>query len=213
MEIAFRSHLDSNTVFATAVLSWHVQKFVAIWWPVTELLQGAVSIEIELRAKNRCWNGPLGHYSLSKKTSYHRISWCLDATRLVVIIIISLWNLTGISAALLPMGQMLNYKANGKALTRISLLRGFTRSFGKKPYHLDNRGPGDRFTRRLAHFSNLITSLKLANLFGELKCFTNRANLFIVTRLLICWSIWELTFGKRAHFWKKVSGEGYSPKG
>ena len=35
----------------TAVLSWHVQKFVAIWWPVTELWQGEVSIEFELRAK------------------------------------------------------------------------------------------------------------------------------------------------------------------
>ena len=26
----------------TAVLSWHVQNFVAIWWPVTELQQGKV---------------------------------------------------------------------------------------------------------------------------------------------------------------------------
>ena len=37
----------------TAVLSWHVQNFVAIWWPATELWQGEVSIEFELRAKNR----------------------------------------------------------------------------------------------------------------------------------------------------------------
>ena len=37
----------------TAVLSWHVQKFVAIWWPATELQQGEFSIEFELRAKNR----------------------------------------------------------------------------------------------------------------------------------------------------------------
>ena len=37
----------------TAVLSWHVQKFVAIWWPATALWQGEVSIEFELRAKNR----------------------------------------------------------------------------------------------------------------------------------------------------------------
>ena len=37
----------------TAVLSWHVQKFVAIWWSATELQQGEVSIEFELRAKNR----------------------------------------------------------------------------------------------------------------------------------------------------------------
>ena len=31
---------------------------------------------------------------------------------------------------------------------------------------------------------------------------TNKANLFIVTRLLIDWLIEELTFGKWAHFWK-----------
>ena len=37
----------------TAVLSWHVQNFVAIWWPATELWQGEISIEFELRAKNR----------------------------------------------------------------------------------------------------------------------------------------------------------------
>ena len=35
----------------TAVLSWHVQKFVAIGCPTTELQQGEVSIEFELRAK------------------------------------------------------------------------------------------------------------------------------------------------------------------
>ena len=37
----------------TAVLSWHVQKIVAIWWPATELWQGEVSIVFELRVKNR----------------------------------------------------------------------------------------------------------------------------------------------------------------
>ena len=37
----------------TAVLLWHVQKFVAIWLPATELWQGEVSFEFELRAKNR----------------------------------------------------------------------------------------------------------------------------------------------------------------
>ena len=58
MEISFHSHLDSNTVIATkflhgttAVLSWHVQKFVVIWWPATELQQGEFSIEFELHAK------------------------------------------------------------------------------------------------------------------------------------------------------------------
>ena len=44
----------------------------------------------------------LGLYSLSRKTSYRQISWSLEAVRLDVIMIASLWNLTGISAALLP---------------------------------------------------------------------------------------------------------------
>ena len=37
----------------TAVLSWHRQKFVAIWWQATELWQDEVSIEFELRGKIR----------------------------------------------------------------------------------------------------------------------------------------------------------------
>ena len=43
-----------------------------------------------------------GLYSLSDKTSYRQISWSLEAARLSVIMIVSLWNLTGISAVLLP---------------------------------------------------------------------------------------------------------------
>ena len=43
-----------------------------------------------------------GLYSLSGKTSYRQISLCLDGARLDVIIIISLWHLTCISAAVLP---------------------------------------------------------------------------------------------------------------
>ena len=47
-------------------------------------------------------NSNLGLYSLSSKTSYHRISWSLKAAILDVIPIVSHWNLTGISTALLP---------------------------------------------------------------------------------------------------------------
>ena len=46
--------------------------------------------------------GTLGLYSLRGKTSYHQISWSLEAARLDVIMIVSLRNLTGISVALLP---------------------------------------------------------------------------------------------------------------
>ena len=44
----------------------------------------------------------LGLYSLSGKTSYRQISWSLEAARLDVVMVVSLWNLTGTSAAALP---------------------------------------------------------------------------------------------------------------
>ena len=42
----------------TAMLSWHVQKFVAIWWPATELQQGEIFIVCELWAKMKPAPGP-----------------------------------------------------------------------------------------------------------------------------------------------------------
>ena len=44
----------------------------------------------------------LGPVSTSDKTSHRKISWSLEAARLVLEIIVLLWNLTGTSAALLP---------------------------------------------------------------------------------------------------------------
>ena len=41
----------------------------------------------------------LGLYSLSGKTSYRQISWSLEAARLDVSMVVSLWNLTGNSTA------------------------------------------------------------------------------------------------------------------
>ena len=40
----------------------------------------------------------LSLYSVSGKTSYRQISWRLEAARLDVEIVVSLWNLTGTSA-------------------------------------------------------------------------------------------------------------------
>ena len=54
--------------------------------------------------------------------------------------VVSLSNLTGTSAAALPM-SLLNFRAIGKVQTRISWLRDFTRSCSKTPYRLVNRGP------------------------------------------------------------------------
>ena len=81
-----------------------------------------------------------GLYSLSGKTSYRQISWSLEATRLDVIMVVWLWNLTGTSAAALPK-CLLNFRAIGKVQTRISRLRDFTRSYSKTSYRLVNRGP------------------------------------------------------------------------
>ena len=55
--IIIRWSLQNFVHGTTAVLSWHVQKFVAIWLPATELQQGEVSIEFELRAISS--NGPV----------------------------------------------------------------------------------------------------------------------------------------------------------
>ena len=48
-------------------------------------------------------NSPVpGPLFTNAKTSYRQISWSLEAARLAWIMIVSLWNLTGILAALLP---------------------------------------------------------------------------------------------------------------
>ena len=79
-------------------------------------------------------------YLLSGKTSYQQNMWSFKAMRLDVIMIISLWYLTGISAVLLPK-CLSNFKAIGNGLNRISRLQDFTRSCGKTSYRLVNRGP------------------------------------------------------------------------
>ena len=99
-----------------------------------------------------------GLYSLSGKTSCRQISWSLEAARLGVIMIVSLWNLTGIPAALLPR-CLLNFRAIGKFQTRISRLRDFTRSCGKTSYRLVHWGPGSIFC--WCTFSNALISMAM----------------------------------------------------
>ena len=60
----------------TAVLSWHVQKFVAIRWPATELWQGEVSIEFDMRAKKVSETGPWA-YSKAWRSNYTMIVMCI----------------------------------------------------------------------------------------------------------------------------------------
>ena len=83
-----------------------------------------------------------GLYSLSRKTSYRKISWSLEAARFRFKLFQSLWNLAGTSAALLPR-CLSNFRAIRPLQHPISRLRDFTRFGGKTSYRLVNRGPGD----------------------------------------------------------------------
>ena len=81
-----------------------------------------------------------GLYSLTGKTSYHKISWSLEAARFGFKLFQSLWNLAGTSAALLPR-CLSNFRAIRPLQHPISRLRDFTRFGGKTSYRLVNRGP------------------------------------------------------------------------
>ena len=96
-----------------------------------------------LQRRSSVWN--MGVYSLSGRTSYRKILWSLETARLGVIMIVSLWNLTSISAALLPR-CLSNFTAIANVSTRISQLRDFTRSCSKTTVRLVNRGAGDNRT-------------------------------------------------------------------
>ena len=71
-----------------------------------------------------------GPVSIFEKTSYRKISWSLEGAWFVFRIVRSLWNLTGTSAALLPM-FLSNFKAIRQFKVQISWLRDFTRSYNK----------------------------------------------------------------------------------
>ena len=93
-------------------------------------LQGSVKIPSVMKLMRCVKQCPLlGLFSLSGKTSHHHISWGFEAARLNIIIVVSLWNLTGISAALLSR-CLSNLRSIGNIQTRVSRLRIFT-SCGK----------------------------------------------------------------------------------
>ena len=82
----------------------------------------------------------LGPVSISEKTSFRKISLSLEAARFVFRIVRSLWNLTGTSAAVLPM-CLSNFKAIRQFKVPISWLRDFTRSYEKTSFRILRRGP------------------------------------------------------------------------
>ena len=90
--------------------------------------------------KDPIYNNSGPPYSLSGKTSYRKISWSLEAARFGFKLFLSLWNLAGTSAALLPR-CLSNFRAIPPLQHLISRLRDFTRVGGKTSYRLVNRGP------------------------------------------------------------------------
>ena len=85
--------------------------------------------------------GDLGPVSISEKTSFRKISSSLEAARFVFRIVLSFWNLTGTSAAVLPM-CMSNFKTIRQFKVPISWLRDLTRSYGKTSFRILRRDPG-----------------------------------------------------------------------
>ena len=96
-----------------------------------------------------------GLCSLTGETSYRQISWSIEAVRSDVIMIASLWDLTGISTEPLP-SSLPTVRVFGDVKTRIWRLRIFTRSCGKTSYRLVNRGHG--FIRGVLQHTINITS-------------------------------------------------------
>ena len=84
----------------------------------------------------------LGPVSISGKTSYRKISWNLETTRLIVWIIPSLWDLTGTSAAVLHSSAACQISERSDNYIPISWLRDFTRSYNKTSYQILKQGPG-----------------------------------------------------------------------
>ena len=119
-------------LFFAVVISWIPRKFISSVFPYPH---GRFFVSTQVQPQ---WSD---HERSRPLFTYRKISWSLEAARLVVIMTVSVWNWTGISAALLPM-CMSNFGKIGKVETRISRLRNFTRSCGKTSVYLVNRGPG-----------------------------------------------------------------------
>ena len=88
----------------------------------------------QYHVSNMTESGPL----FTKRTD---VSWNLEAMRLDAIMSVSLWNQTGISAALL-LKCLSNFQAIRQVQVRISRLRGFAKSCCKTSVRSVNRGPG-----------------------------------------------------------------------
>ena len=102
--------LTKSRTIGQSMPSWHLTAF--------RLPTMACSCVWSPNRPNKCAPPPpcatQGLYSLSGKTSYRQILWSLEAVRLDVAMVVSLWNLTGTSAAALP-----RYLPNFRAIAKV----------------------------------------------------------------------------------------------
>ena len=74
------------------MLSWHVQNFVVIWYPATELQENNFSIEFELQWENSLWNElKVVHLATDLLQTASNPGWgyhaCLEAMPYLLIIV------------------------------------------------------------------------------------------------------------------------------
>ena len=87
----------------TAVLSWHVQKFVVIWWPATELQHDEVSIEFQMNC---------GQKTVSETGPLAAIFWWIGDGNYIL----HIWRLSGLSDLSVPGRVDMVYKTIGNKL-------------------------------------------------------------------------------------------------
>ena len=141
-----KSEIGPDTCLVVRLLkSFHKSPMFALetttgpenWWPLPRTLSRYLLI-LSNHYNQFVDQGPV---SISDKTSCCKISRSPEAARLVVQIITSLWNLTGISAALLSM-CLSNVRAIVHFEIQIVWPRDFASSYNKSSYRILKRGPG-----------------------------------------------------------------------
>ena len=153
------------------------------------------------------YSGLQGLYSLSGKTSYRQISWSLEAARLDVAMVVSLWQAPRQQHC---RGTCQISERLEKFKLRISRLRDFTRSCGKTSYRLVSRGPGPHLNINTVFPVMGIPMLKVRRSWDRLIFNMGipilvRRHLYIETgpRWVTTWSAEVLNhWGYRQQFWK-----------
>ena len=136
--------LSSNTIL------WYARRrhFLLCWSHCMQFNLGGVVIQsvklqflIVQKPGSTNFRKVVDPVSIADKMSFCKISRSLEAERLSSIIIASLWNFTGVSAALLPV-CLSRFSAIGQFQTPISRLRDFVRNGDNPSYLISKRDTG-----------------------------------------------------------------------